>query len=209
MEGKRLKKQPTVHKTSRLRGCVLGSWTEIGPRCSLENTRVGDFSYLGENCIVQNAEIGKFSNIAAAVRIGPTDHPMERPSLHHFTYRKEIYGFGEDDFEFFAQRQSKTTRIGHDTWLGHGAIIMPGVRIGHGAVVGAGAVVTKDVPDYCIAVGVPARVLRRRFSEQEATDLLGIAWWDWGRKLIKERERDFHLPISDFICKYQADGGQK
>ena len=72
--------------------------------------------------------------------IGPTDHPYERPSLHHFTYRQKMYGFSDqDDGPFFEQRESQITTIGHDTWIGHGAIIQPGVTVGDGAIVGSGA----------------------------------------------------------------------
>ena len=81
----------------------------------------------GSFVLSKTRRIGKFSNIAAMVRIGPTDHPYERPSLHHFTYRQKMYGFSDQDDEpFFEQRESQTAYIGHDTWIGHGAIIQPG-----------------------------------------------------------------------------------
>jgi phosphonate metabolim protein, transferase hexapeptide repeat family len=171
----------------------------------MENVKLGDFSYTSEYCITQNADIGKFANIAAMVRIGPPDHPMERPSLHHFTYRRIKYGFAStDDEEFFNWRAKQKIFIGHDTWIGHGAIIMPGVKIGHGAVVGAGAVVTKDIEPYTIVAGVTAKPLRPRFSEDIARSLLAIRWWDWPYETIKTRLDDFYLPIQQFINKYEA-----
>jgi hypothetical protein len=200
---KRLSREPSVHATAVVEDSSLGTWTEIGQFTTLENVIFGDYSYTGQWCIVQNAVVGKFSNIAAAVRIGPTMHPVDRPTLHHFTYRRAMYGMDTvDDGEFFARRRSATTRIGHDTWLGHGAIVMPGVRIGDGSVVGAGAVVTHDIPPYTIAAGVPARVLRPRFAQTVGEALQGIAWWDWDDELIRERLADFLLPAHRFVEKY-------
>lgn len=200
-----LSPEPCIHENCRLYNTELGAYTEIGIMNYMENVKLGDFSYTSEYCIAQNADIGKFANIAAMVRIGPPDHPMERPSLHHFTYRRIKYGFAStDDEEFFNWRVKQKIFIGHDTWIGHGAVIMPGVHIGHGAVVGAGAVVTKDVEPYTIVVGVTAKPLRPRFSDDVISRLLEIRWWDWSYATIRNRLDDFYLPIQQFINKYKA-----
>ena len=97
---------------------------------------------------------------------------MDRVTQHHMTYRRVQYGFGEtDDDDFFDWRRDHKVTVGHDVWIGHGAILLPGVTVGTGAVIGAGAVVTKDVEPYTIAVGVPARPLRRRFPEDVVEEL--------------------------------------
>lgn len=195
--------EPTVHENCQLDNVELGRYTEIGIYNFLENVKMGDYSYSSEFCMMQNAEIGKFSNIAAMVRVGPTAHPMERPALHHFTYRRIKYGFAaEDDEAFFRWRADQVAYIGHDTWIGHGAIIMPGVRIGNGAVVGSGAVVTKDVEPYTIVAGVAAKPIRSRFPADVVRKLEEIKWWDWSHELIKERLADFYLPIEEFVAKY-------
>jgi len=200
---KKLGIKPLIHKEGQIINCRLGEYTEIGPYHYLENVTFDDYSYTGPHCIFQNAEIGKFSNIAAQVRIGPTDHPMDRPTQHHFTYRRKIYGLDEiNDESFFQWREKQVCRIGHDTWLGHGAIVMSGVSIGTGAVIGAGAVVTRDVPDYGIAVGVPAKILRFRFEPQQQEALKQIAWWDWDHAQLKERIEDFSGSVDAFIEKY-------
>jgi len=204
---KKLGNEPYIGQNSEIANTTFGVWTEVGPNNYLENCVLGDFSYTGPWCIAQNTVIGKFANIAASVRIGPTMHPMELATMHHFTYRRKMFGFGEsDDAEFFARRTARITRIGHDTWIGHGAIIMPGITVGNGSVIGAGAIVTKDVPEYTIVVGGPANALRRRCSEANAAALAKIAWWDWDRETIKARFDDFLLPINDFIGKYRNEG---
>ena len=114
---------------------------------------------------VHKVLIGKFCSIASHVRINPGNHPMHRVMQHHLTYRRIEYGFDTtDDEAFFEWRRSQPCAIGHDVWIGHGAVIMPGVNIGTGAVIGSAAVMTKDVAPYEVAVGVPARAIKKRFS---------------------------------------------
>lgn len=205
--GKRLGKVPCIHENCQLHDAELGEYTEVGINNVFETVKLNDFSYTGQFCMLQNAEIGKFSNIAAMVRIGPTDHPMDRPTLHHFTYRRMKYGFAEtDDESFYQWRSEQKAYIGHDTWIGHGAIIMPNVNIGNGAVVGSGAVVTKDVAPYTIVVGVPAKPIKKRFNEDTIRKLEEIKWWDWPYEIIKERLDDFYLPINKFTDKYYQAG---
>ena len=202
-ENKVLRKEPLVNENCKLVNTKLGQFTEVGIFNFFENVKLDDYSYTGQFCFVQNAEIGKFANIATMVRIGPTDHPMERPTLHHFTYRREMFGFDDkDDEEFFLKRTSRKTYIGHDTWIGHGAIIMPEVTIGNGAIVGSGAVVSKDVEPYTIVVGCPAKPIKKRFSEDIIFKLEKIKWWDWPYEKIKENFKDFLLDIDSFVEKH-------
>jgi len=203
IDEKILTREPLIHEHGKLTDTKLGMYTEVGIYNFFENVIMDDYSYTGQFCYVQNANIGKFSNISAMVRIGPTDHPYERPTLHHFTYRKRMYGFaGHDDEEFFEKRKSQMTNIGHDTWIGHGAIIQPGVTIGNGAIIGSGAVVTKDVAPYSIVVGVPAKEIKKRFPKVIISELEEIQWWDWSYEQIKDRIADFHLPIEHFVEKH-------
>jgi len=199
----RLSETPFVHENCRIINSHLGQYTEIGMGNYFENVVFGDYSYTGELCILQNTVVKKFANIAAMVRVGPTNHPVDRPTLHHFTYRRKMYGFDtEDDLDFLNYRKQRKTIIGNDTWLGHGSIIMPGVTVGDGAVVGSGAVVTKDVEAYTIVAGVPAKPIRKRFDDNTAEKLQAIKWWDWDHELIKERLFDFARGVEEFIEKY-------
>ncbi len=152
----------------------------MGERSWLEEVELGDYSYIVNDSDVIYTRIGKFCSIAAHVRINPGDHSMGRISQHHFTYRASAYFEGaDDDADFFDWRRARPVVIGHDVWIGHGAIVLAGRRVGNGAVVGAGSVVTKDVPAYTIVAGNPARPLRHRFTEDIASRIEALAWWDW------------------------------
>ena len=201
----RLSETPFIHHTATVKASTLGRYTEVGPFCSVTNATLGEYSYCVENTQIAYATIGKFANIASYVRIYASRHPMDRASLHHFTYRSSWYfDNAEDDPEFFAWRASMPISIGHDTWIGHGAIIMPGVTVGNGAVVGSGAVVTRDVPAYAIAVGSPARVVRQRFPDAIAARMEKLGWWDWPHEKLRETLSDFRsLSVEAFLDKYE------
>ncbi len=93
--------------------------------------------------------------------------------------------------------------IGHDVWIGHSAIVLPGVTIGTGAAIGAGAVVTKDVAPFTVVAGVPAKVIRRRVSEETEAALMRIQWWNWSREQLKKTLGDFRtLDADEFVWKY-------
>src|SRR5262249_29497518 len=129
---------------------------------------------------------------------------MTRASQHHFTYRSRSHHLADaDDAEIFDWRRRCRVTIGPDVWIGHNAILLPGVSVGTGAAIGAGAVVTKDVPDYAIVAGHPARLIRAGFNQAQAERLKDIAWWDWSHARLKATLADFRaLTIDSFIAKY-------
>ncbi|MFG6592529.1 chloramphenicol acetyltransferase [Sulfitobacter sp. 1A12157] len=195
---------PFLHPDCEVTDTQFGRYVEIGRATRLAHSEIGDYSYCDRWCDIANTQVGKFSNIAAGVRIGATDHPMEKASLHHFHYRAGDYFDGaENDADWFALRRSRRTVIGHDTWLGHGAQVRPEVTIGHGAVVAGGAIVTRDVAPYMIVAGIPAKPLRRRFSESIAARMEELAWWDWPHDRLQESLEDFQtFPAEAFLEKY-------
>jgi virginiamycin A acetyltransferase len=94
--------------------------------------------------------------------------------------------------------------IGNDVTVGANAIILPGVRIGDGAVVGAGAIVTTDVPPYAIVAGVPAKIIRYRYSSEQIEKLLRIAWWNWDEDKIFRNMDYFYGKVDDFIERFHG-----
>ena len=201
----RLGEKPYVHPTAQVTGSTLGRYTEVGAGTHVSRSILGDYSYCVENTQIAYTRIGKFANIASHVRIYASMHPMERASLHHFTYRSAWYFEGEeDDQDFFDWRAGQGISIGHDTWIGHGAVVMPGVSIGNGAIIGSNAVVTKDVADFAIAVGVPARTIKQRFEDSVASRLDAMKWWDWDHDRLHAALPDFRkLGIEAFLEKYE------
>ena len=131
---------------------------------------------------------------------------MERACQHHFMYRSGMYWDDvADDAVFFEKRRARVARIGHDTWLGHGAMVMPEVTVGHGAVVAAKAVVTKDVGPYEVWAGLPARKIKQRHPPEIGERLMALAWWDWSHQTLRDRLEDFRsLPVAAFLEKYEG-----
>lgn len=197
---------PLLHPDTQITDARFGRYVEIGAGTRLAHVTFGDYAYCDRLCDIANAEIGKFSNIASFVRIGATDHPLDRASLHHFMYRSASYWEdAEDDADWFDKRRARRATIGHDTWIGHGAMIKPEVTVGHGAVVASGAIVTKDVAPYTIVAGTPARVLRPRLAPELTERVIALAWWDWPHDALRAALTDFRqMPVESFLETYEA-----
>lgn len=195
---------PRVHATAQLRDCVLGRFTDVGERVVMAECELGDYSYMERGAEAIYTTVGKFCAIASNTRLNALNHPIERVTQHKISYRPNEYFVGAKiDKGFREQRQSKRVTIGHDVWIGHGSVVMPGISIGHGAVVAAGAVVTKDVEPYAIVAGVPARRIKWRFPQTIRERMIVLAWWDWGHDRLAAAIADMQqLSARDFLKKH-------
>lgn len=176
---------------------IFGGCNRVG-RNSRFSGSIGYASYIGENCTV-NAQIGKYCSIASNVNTVRGSHPTKDWVSTHpafFSLNKQC-GMTYSYEQRFAEFKSPIV-IGNDVWIGDSALIMDGVCVGDGAVVAAGAVVTADVPPYAIVGGVPARIIRYRFSEEEIARLLEIEWWNKPEQWIKDNIQSFS-DVRDFI----------
>ncbi|MCV3273613.1 DapH/DapD/GlmU-related protein [Roseobacter sinensis] len=196
---------PFIHPDCEITNSRFGAYVEIGRGSRVAHSVLGDYSYCDRYADIANAQIGKFSNIAAFSRVGATDHPLHTAACHHFLYRSADYwDDAEPDEDFFAHRRSRVAHIGHDTWIGAGAMVKPAVTLGHGAVVAAGAVVTKDVDPYTIVAGTPAKILRLRQPRRVAARFIDLAWWDWSHDDLRLALDDFRkLDAEAFLEKYE------
>lgn len=196
---------PRIHPTAELKGCRLGPYAAVGERVILREVVVGDFSYFERHAEAIYATIGKFCSIAANTRINALEHPMERVTTHKVSYRpNEYFRYLGVDQGFRDRRRARPVTIGNDVWIGHGAVVLPGVTIGDGAVVGANAVVTKDVAPYSVVAGAPARVLRPRFSDEIARRLAALRWWDWPLDRLHQAIPDMQaMPVEVFLQKWE------
>lgn len=147
-------------------GVRIGIKTRIGPY-----SFIGANSNIGDNCI----SIGSYCSIGQNTLIGPNIHPVDRLSTSAVFYSSS-WGYVEhnekDSFN------SKSVILGNDVWVGAYSIILPGINIGDGVVIGANSVVTKDVPDFAIVAGNPARIIRFRFDERKIRELKKTKWWE-------------------------------
>ena len=173
------------------KGCCFNQNTIIHPNvnilenCILNNSEVHSYSYLGKNCLIQNATIGKFCSIANDVSIGLGNHPLDHFSTSPLFYRRQNtfkIKLVENDLQF---EEYFPVSIGNDVWIGTKAIILDGISIGNGSVIAANSVVTKNVAPYSVMGGIPAKLIKYRFSDKKIDEFNNEKWWDMDLIKIK------------------------
>jgi virginiamycin A acetyltransferase len=135
--------------------------------------------------------IGKYCSIACGAKFIFTsaNHTKQSLSTYPFPIFFSEWSLNVEDITKAWDNKGDIV-IGNDVWIGYEAVIMPGVKIGDGAIIGTRAVVTKDVPPYTIVGGVPAKVIKKRFSEEMINKLMDIQWWNWDDEKVKEKLPD-------------------
>lgn len=190
----------SIYQNARVKGCLIGSNVVIGEHSRVDESNIENYvkidrmnhifksiirrhSYTGMNTVIMDSEIGSFCSIAWNVSIGPAEHDYKRVTNHAFLYNdfNELKPKKVTPYNRF----EKKCIIGNDVWIGAGAIIQRGVNIGNGAVIASNAVVTKNVPAYAIAAGVPSSIIGYRFDKKIIEELEEIRWWDYDDNLIR------------------------
>ena len=193
----------------------LDSMTEVFS--SRFKTKIGRYCY-GPICLDHELieSIGSFCSFAAGVDVVP-NHEMNCVTTHPILYAGVCYDGFTIDYEHYKNspwympgvtpkplvKKRGRSIIGNDVWLGKNVTITNYANIGNGVIAAAGAVITKDVPDYAVVAGIPARIIRYRYSPEQIDALNTIAWWEWTDDEIIERFDDFYIPIDEFIAKYK------
>jgi chloramphenicol O-acetyltransferase type B len=188
-----------IGKNTLVSDSVIGDNITIQHDCCLINVLLGDFSYVSSGTQLDLTQIGKFCSLGPQILSGCGEHPINLVSTNPVffsTFTQSGVTFAEKDgFE-----DRKEIIIGHDVWVGARAFIKDGVKVGNGAIIAAGAVVVKDVPDYAIVGGIPAKIIRYRFSPEVIQQLLVIKWWDWSVEKLHEARHYFNSEnIQSFI----------
>lgn len=175
-----------------------------GNNAIFNNTQIGKSfigrgTYIANNSIIRNSKIGRYCAVGDHVRTCLGLHPVKDfVSIHPaFFSKSKLTGFTYTDEQLFEEHRyiddekKYVCEIGNDVWIGNNVMIMDGVTICDGAVIAAGAIVIKDIPPYAIAGGVPAKIIKYRFKQEEIDFLLKFKWWNKDPVWLKENASCF------------------
>jgi len=168
-----------------IRNTTLGFDVFIGADCLVYNSTIGDNTYFNFKTNVNNSTIGKFCSIGSNVKIGIGSHPTHLVTTHPAFYANNK-GFKTFADRMYYLEEHENIIIGNDVWIGSDVTIMNNVKIGNGAVIALGSIVTKDVPDYAIVAGIPAKIVKYRFNNDDIIFLKQLKWWDFDISFLEE-----------------------
>ena len=167
------------------------------PPYNISNSKIGKGTYIAANSRISQTTIGKFCSIGPNLVCGWGIHPICGISTSPYFYStNQQNGFTIAKEDLVIER--KPIKINNDVFIGANVTILDGITIGNGAVIGAGAVVSKDIPDFAIAVGSPIQIKRFRFTEEQRLKLKNIKWWDLAEDEFKLVNKHF-FDIDEFI----------
>lgn len=184
VENTRLGERATVADFCRVFDCDLGERSTLQRYSLMYSTKLGRYSYTGRNFTSWHCEIGAFCSVSWNVSIGGANHDYTKVTTHSFLYGRDYSDIngGNEGYDRFTDK----CVIGNDVWIGCNAVIARGVSVGDGAVIGSGAIVTKDVEPYTVVAGVPAKPIKKRFSEDVTEILCQSRWWEFPKEIIKD-----------------------
>lgn len=193
LKGKNVKISPYALFNSKT---VFEGNNVIAKRAVVSGTYIGRNSYVGSSTYLPTCKIGRFCSIAPGIRMVPNTHPSSvfvssSPSFFSTRGQNGQTFVKTNKFQENLSVDGFNIVIGNDVWIGTKAIIKGGIRIGDGAIVAMGAVVIKDVPPYAIVGGVPAKVIKYRFSEKQILKLLQIQWWNQSDEWFQTHAEEF------------------
>jgi acetyltransferase-like isoleucine patch superfamily enzyme len=181
-------------------GTLIGQLTKLYTPYHVSNSKIGAFTYIASNSYISLTTIGKFCSIGPNLLCGWGIHPTKgistSPMFYSILKQNGMSLSKENKIE-----ERKPIKIGNDVFIGANVTILDGVSIGDGAVIGAGAVVSKDIPPYAIAVGIPIIIRSYRFSDETIEKLLKIQWWNFEEENLVEVEEHF-FEVDKFIGKF-------
>lgn len=178
----------------------IGKNVKIYKPSFINKTEIGDYTYISTNANISVTKIGKFCSIGPNLFCGWGIHPTNGISTSPMYYSTRLQnGVSLTDKDKIEER--KLITIGNDVFIGANVTILDGITIGNGAIIGAGAVVTKDIPDYAIAVGCPIMIIRYRFNDDQIAALKKIQWWKFDEDKLQDVEKLF-FNVDEFIKKY-------
>ena len=185
-----------------LKDTKVGKNVKIYRPSHIKNCEIGDYTYISTNANISITHIGRFCSIGPNLFCGWGIHPTNGISTSPLFYSKQqqngVTLANEDKIE-----ERKLITIGNDVFIGANVTILDGISIGDGAIIGAGAVVSKDIPDYAIAVGTPIRIIKFRFNDNQISSLKRIQWWNFKEEDLQDIEKMF-WDIDEFIKKYDV-----